>query len=279
MQRENIFISELNNKHFLHYGFFIESLLLECEVKELYDYLVSIDLKYNEGFNISFSHNDPKVRKEIDEFIKSKLLGKIDVIARNYNIFCAGLALKKNGKDSCFFLHTDDSICDEDNNIPFSIWIPLVDVNRTNGCLAVVAGSHKYTSVYRSTPFNEPILKYKDEFLKEYLIDINIKAGQALIFHPSLLHYSYDNLSGKDRPALIIACLPNNAEPMVVFNNKKLIFDKFYFYKLTKEMLYTWDWKSEPDSERKKRVYPIKKIPDKSILNHLKMIKEEFNNM
>lgn len=272
----NIFKNEINNKHFFDFGYFIESVLTIEEVKDLCDYLSKIDIKYKKGFNISFSNDNAEIRQNVDEYIKGKLKDKIDILAENYIIYCAGLALKKSGNDSYFFLHTDDSLCNEDLNIPFSIWIPLVDVDIHNGCLAVVPCSHKYTGVYRSTPLKEPLLKYEADILKNCMIDVKIKAGQAVIFHPSLLHYSYNNLSGMDRAALIIACLPEKAEPIIVYNKKKFIFDRFYFYTLTKDMLYTWDWKSEPNTIQRERIFPNKNPPNIDLFN---ILKNEINNI
>lgn len=265
----SIFKDKEKNDQFFKDGYFIFDLISKEQAEEIYTKLKVIDSNYKEGFNISFSSKNVTVKKKIDLIIKESLSNKINLLADHYKLFCAGYALKKNGKGSYFFLHTDDSISDEKNNVPFTIWIPLIDVNKNNGCLAIIPGSHLYTDYYRNTPMSDPILKIKATELNKLLVNIELKAGQSIVFHPAVLHYSHDNLSTQERPALILACLPEAAQAQVIYNKKKIILDDYYAYELTEDLLYNWDWRNEPNTKKITKVFPIKKINKSKILKKL----------
>jgi ectoine hydroxylase-related dioxygenase (phytanoyl-CoA dioxygenase family) len=87
-----------------------------------------------------------------------------------------------------------------------SIMIAITDANKANGCLQVIKGTHKMgriehgfsgEQVGASQHYVELALKTKE------LVYVEINAGDALFFHPNLLHRSEANLSDKPRWSLI----------------------------------------------------------------------------
>lgn len=87
-----------------------------------------------------------------------------------------------------------------------SIMIAITDANKQNGCLQVIKGSHKMGRVEHGFAGEQvgASQHYVDLALKTMeLIYVEIKAGDALFFHPNLLHRSEPNLSDKPRWSLI----------------------------------------------------------------------------
>lgn len=86
-----------------------------------------------------------------------------------------------------------------------SIWIALDDATIDNGCLKVIPGSHKNTwehsRISNDNGFGNRILD--EELSSEKIIDVPLKAGDALFFHDWLIHSSHENSSGKDRWSFI----------------------------------------------------------------------------
>ncbi len=87
-----------------------------------------------------------------------------------------------------------------------SIMIAITDANRENGCMQVISGSHKMGRVEHD--FNGEQVgasqHYVDLALKTMpLVYVELKAGDALVFHPNLLHRSEANLSDHSRWSII----------------------------------------------------------------------------
>src|SRR5437762_9068548 len=91
-------------------------------------------------------------------------------------------------------------------NQMISIMIAITDANRQNGCLQVIQGTHKMGRIEHGFAGEQvgASQHYVDLSLKTMpLVYVEINAGDALFFHPNLLHRSEANLSDKPRWSLI----------------------------------------------------------------------------
>ncbi|MBL7744075.1 MAG: phytanoyl-CoA dioxygenase family protein [Chitinophagaceae bacterium] len=87
-----------------------------------------------------------------------------------------------------------------------SVMIAITDANKANGCLQVIRGSHKMGRVEHGFSGEQvgASQHYVDLALKTMeLVYVELKAGDALFFHPNLLHRSEANLSDQARWSLI----------------------------------------------------------------------------
>ncbi len=87
-----------------------------------------------------------------------------------------------------------------------SVMIAITDANKENGCLQVIKGSHKMGRVEHGFAGEQvgASQRYVDLALKTMeLVFVELKAGDALFFHPNLLHRSEANLSDNARWSLI----------------------------------------------------------------------------
>jgi phytanoyl-CoA hydroxylase len=87
-----------------------------------------------------------------------------------------------------------------------SIMVAITDANKENGCLQVIKGTHKMGRIEHGFSGEQvgASQHYVDLALKtKELVYVEIKAGDALIFHPNLLHRSEANLSDRPRWSLI----------------------------------------------------------------------------
>ncbi|MCH5721306.1 phytanoyl-CoA dioxygenase family protein [Niabella hibiscisoli] len=87
-----------------------------------------------------------------------------------------------------------------------SIMVAITDASKANGCLQVLPGSHKMGRVEHGFSGEQvgASMRYVELALKEMdLVYVEINAGDALLFHPNLLHRSEANLSDKPRWSLI----------------------------------------------------------------------------
>ncbi|TAN21707.1 MAG: phytanoyl-CoA dioxygenase family protein [Chitinophagaceae bacterium] len=87
-----------------------------------------------------------------------------------------------------------------------SVMIAITDATKENGCLQVIKGSHKMGRVEHGLSGEQTGASehYVDLALKTMdLVYVELKAGDALLFHSNLLHRSNANLSNKPRWSLI----------------------------------------------------------------------------
>jgi phytanoyl-CoA hydroxylase len=87
-----------------------------------------------------------------------------------------------------------------------SIMVAITDANKENGCLQVIEKTHKMGRIEHGFSGEQvgASQHYVDLALKTLkLIYVELKAGDALIFHPNLLHRSEANLSDRPRWSLI----------------------------------------------------------------------------
>ncbi|MEJ8843282.1 phytanoyl-CoA dioxygenase family protein [Lacibacter sp. H375] len=87
-----------------------------------------------------------------------------------------------------------------------SIMVAITDANKANGCLQIIKGSHKMGRVEHGFAGEQvgAAQRYVDLALQTMeLLYVELKAGDALFFHPNLLHRSEANLSEKARWSLI----------------------------------------------------------------------------
>ncbi len=87
-----------------------------------------------------------------------------------------------------------------------SIMVAITDASKQNGCLQVIKGSHKMGRIEHGFAGEQvgASQHYVDLALKTMsLVYVEIKAGDALFFHPNLLHRSEANTLDKPRWSLI----------------------------------------------------------------------------
>ncbi len=87
-----------------------------------------------------------------------------------------------------------------------SIMIAITAANKANGCLQVIGGSHKLGRIEHGFAGEQvgASQHYVDLALKIMpLVYVELEPGDALIFHPNLLHRSAANLSVRARWSLI----------------------------------------------------------------------------
>lgn len=87
-----------------------------------------------------------------------------------------------------------------------SIMIAITEAKKENGCLQVIKGSHKMGRVEHGFAGEQvgASQQHVDLALEKLdLVYVEIKPGDALVFHPNLLHRSEANLSDKSRWSII----------------------------------------------------------------------------
>lgn len=116
----------------------------------------------------------------------------------DYNLFGGTFMLKVPVNSSILPLHQDWSIVQEDKYVSAFIWCPLVDITPENGGLFVIPRSHRFFNNFRSGSMQSQRIM-PEGVIKEHVVDIRLKAGQALAYYDRLFHGSYQNHTDQQR--------------------------------------------------------------------------------
>ena len=98
-----------------------------------------------------------------------------------------------------------------------TLWIPVDHVDRTNGCLKVIPGSHLLGRVEHVLVNNQVSADPErvDVILQRYgLVFVEMGPGDALFFHANVLHSSDQNWSQKRRWAFLASYNPKWNNPV-----------------------------------------------------------------
>ena len=189
------------------------------EIVLINDFLQSIykNIKYtNEGkYNYNTGANLPSFeRTQVIEKIKNVFTPILEKDFSNFEITMGILFVKRPSPNVSgqIGLHVDPSLLkDEHKQKHLNIWLPLVDVDENNGALWVIPRSHKIFAPVHAVTIPFPFSKIQETVL-QFGKCICMKAGEALIFDNRLIHYSLQNFSLVDRPAIVLSFTPPNSE-------------------------------------------------------------------
>src|SRR3546814_13873760 len=87
-----------------------------------------------------------------------------------------------------------------------SVMIALTPANKENGCLQVIKGSHKMGRVnhgFAGDQVGADMVMVENALKTMELVCCELQPGDALLFHPNLLHRSEANLSDSPRWSVI----------------------------------------------------------------------------
>ena len=99
-------------------------------------------------------------------------------------------------------IHQDAQFVDETKGFSISVWVPLCDVNKENGALSILPGSHYDAFNVIRSPTLPFFFSGSDSLVLNELVPMEVKAGTAVILNQSVIHYSPPNHSKSVRKAI-----------------------------------------------------------------------------
>lgn len=194
-------------------------------------YQTNFDTK--NGMYVTHTGNDFEKNKQVFQSIFEIIRPDLEKYFTNTQAVLAHFAVKNNKGNNAFLLHQDYNITDEEKHEIAHIWIALGKVSPYNGGMMIIPKSHKHYKTYRSGTFGVNFLPF--EKMRNKAIGFDLEAGDAIFYHPSVFHGSKDNLSEKDRLAVIAAVYHKDA-PMLYYQKTEKGAD---VYELTEKDLFS----------------------------------------
>jgi hypothetical protein len=186
--------------------------------------------------------NHPLIVREVHEFISSNISIYLEPYFKDCKAILGNYLIKKPVENSLIPVHQDWTFVDEQKFYSLSIWCPLGDVSPQNGNLQVVPRTHKMSSNLRPSPNYPDAFDSISSLVRKQLIDIPMKAGEAIFYNHALLHASPVNRSGNPRSVLIYGLTHKDAALLHYYNpNDKIYFDTevmLDLYEMNEEFFY-----------------------------------------
>ena len=118
---------------------------------------------------------------------------------------------KPSSPDSAVDPHQDSMLVDEVRSFGAYGWVPLQDVDATNGALYVVPGSHRFGAWNRAPATGAELEPLRGAIWRHARV-LPARAGQVIVFDQAVMHGSVTNHGGERRIAAGAVIRPLRAE-------------------------------------------------------------------
>jgi hypothetical protein len=187
------------------------------------------------GFHRTLDMPNSALKLEICAGIKYIVTRQAKKYLSNYKYFLTSFMTKEPGA-AAFDIHQNWSFVEEDKYTSLVIWIPLQDTDEVNGTMQVIPGSNNYPKGKRGNNITWKYENIKQELINEYLVSINMKAGDAIMFDDATIHYTSSNQEKEPRISIAQVMIPEEAQPIFYNNNmqknrlEKFLIDKDFYH-------------------------------------------------
>jgi ectoine hydroxylase-related dioxygenase (phytanoyl-CoA dioxygenase family) len=108
-------------------------------------------------------------------------------------------------QDEAFYRKPDDP--ETHSRARMSVWVPLQDAHERNGCLWVVAGSHRWGIDDWTWQEGGTCQKRinRHEYADQHALAVPVRAGSAVLFSAWTWHHSKNNRTNRIRRAFIVS--------------------------------------------------------------------------
>lgn len=237
----NIFKQSTLNQTLEEEGYAIVPFLLNEEIAELQKCFFEHHPNLPDGMYASSHSPNLDLRQKMNEAIQQNCARAIKQTFVNCTPLGATFMVKNKGANGSLKPHQDWSIVDENRFNSYNIWLPLVDVNEANGTLLILPQSHSFIENIRGLNIPSSFEQVEKEVWK-YLIPLNVKAGNAVVYDHRLLHASGINQTNQTRLTIVYGIVPENAEMRYYFGNK----NKIEVYGCSPEFYFSQDINQGP---------------------------------
>lgn len=164
-----------------------------------------------QSFHVTFFDSNRAYRKAVFDFISAQFMPVAGKLLNHYKCLQANVFLKPP-QSGFVYPHQNLTITDESRYTSVSFWLPLQDTNFENGTVCLVPGSQNGFVKYRNTHVYWPYVNYfKHGGGLNYLVPINVKAGELLILDDRLIHYTPVNTTNQARWVMHALWAPQEA--------------------------------------------------------------------
>jgi len=219
---KRIFKSPQMQEEFEREGFVVVDFYTPAQVEELTNLYHQLHPKDEVGFFPSVYSKDKTYRETTDSELKRIGQKRFDELLMDYQIINGSFIVKAPGQDSYLHVHQDMTLVDETEFTGLNIWTPLIDLTDENGVLYILPGSHRFFPTYRGHTLRGFYDSIQEE-IKDYMTPYYLKAGQAVIFDQSIIHFSPPNTGNETRIVSNVYFTHKDVRFLICYHDKQNI--------------------------------------------------------
>jgi hypothetical protein len=172
---------------------------------------------------------------------------KLNAILKDYKPLSGAYIMKRPSPDSALVTHFDWMFVDERRYASLHVWVPLVDVDATNGAFQILPRSHSMVNAWRGQNTLDSIFFNNRTIKAGAAQTLNMKAGEALIYDNRLIHGTPPNTSQYDRLAAGLVMIPSEATPIHVYTPAEKMHDEdVEVYEVDEQFYFDHDIRERP---------------------------------
>lgn len=192
-----------------------------------------------DGIHMTIWCSDRPYKDAIREGLQRILGAASRRLYQDFRLVSPVFIVKRKGADTTFPIHQDWNVVDETQHRAFNMWIPLHDVDESNGALWIVKGSHKFPNHVRGPGYLFPRLYHLEGHIRPMMEPMAMKAGNALIFYHRVIHGSPPNQSETPRVVVAMSVLPKEVPLHIYFQKDEA--SQLECYHPHDEFIYEFD--------------------------------------
>lgn len=196
------------NRQYNRHGYVVMPLLGRQEIDSLRALQESTSLPESVGFHTTHFFTNREMKRTVHKGVCAILSPLLAPVLSDFIPVFGNFMVKEAVGDSLVPMHADWTYVDEQKHISVSVWIPLVDTDEKNGCLAIIPGSHRLSHHIRGPRIPQWDVPCNFDLIDALGRPLPMRAGEAVIYDHRLLHYSDTNMSGEVRPAVNLSLVP-----------------------------------------------------------------------
>lgn len=243
-----LFISEELQERFDRDGFVSVPLLSAAEAASLaaaYEPYRAVHEQIGLPYITTSHSSDAALITEVDGVLQQVLAPAIARVMTDYKLLFGNYLVKMPVENSESDPHQDITFVDEDEYASVNIWVALQDTTAANGGMYFLPGSHRYMEVIRPTHHYPWAYEQVKDEIREASVSFDARAGEAFIFHHSVIHGSHPNRSGVVRLAAVMAAY-SAAAPLIHYYKPEEAPDTLQVYAMDKPAYLSFEKQKPP---------------------------------
>jgi hypothetical protein len=216
---KKVFRDESMQEEFEKNGFVIVDFYSPEQVEKVKALYHKLHPKDEEGFFPSTFSKNKNYRETTDTELKRIGNNRFNELLQDFQIINGSFIVKSPGEDSYLHVHQDMTLVDESAFTGINIWTTTVDLTDENGVLYALPESHRFYPTYRGHTLRGFYDGIQEE-IKDYMTPYYLKAGQAVIFDQSIIHFSPPNLGDDVRIVSNVYFTHQDARFMICYHDK-----------------------------------------------------------
>lgn len=204
-------LKNVRDNHFLlRNGYVKLSVLTEDEVSVFKTLYKKWHPTPPDEFYKSYFSSNEEYKHEVEQAILKYCLPKIEEYFVDFEPFGAMFVVKPSGDKGHIPPHQDWSFVDETQHWSLNMWLPIQDTDERSGTMRFLQGSHFFMESIRGA--NTPELyAHLQDAIEPHLVDVPLKAGEAVFFYHGNVHCSHYNNMPNERVCLGLSLVQKNA--------------------------------------------------------------------